>query len=119
MMFHIEYVMLGRAKQMKKMLRYVNHYGRTFKDDQMIFVRYMLENPDIVAVDTGNAIFATNFKMQSSGDAVAMDPQTLRLQQSGHAIGLLHCNNIHSGSAYHSVQESMMQGYITYYSGVH
>ena len=34
----------------------------TIKDDQQVFVRYMLENPDMASIDVENTFFMTGFK---------------------------------------------------------
>ena len=106
----------GRAGQMRSMLKYAVQYGRTFRDDQLMFVRYMIEHPDIVAIDTGNRIFATNFKMKSAPGDLKMTFD-LTLTQSNAPVGLLHCNNKASGSSYEIMASALFSFEQSFYKG--
>ena len=43
----------GRAGQLRHMLSYAKQYSRTYRDDQLVMVRYHHEYPSVVGIDTG------------------------------------------------------------------
>jgi hypothetical protein len=61
--------MLGRIGQMKKMFRYAKKYALSIRDDQQIFVRYLLQHSDEVGLDMASALFLTTHKQSSSSTA--------------------------------------------------
>jgi len=56
----------GRVTALREMFEYSHQYGSTFRDDQQLFVRYLIEHPDMVSIDIHHRIFLTTFKSLSS-----------------------------------------------------
>lgn len=62
-----------------------------------------------VALDKSNKLFVTNFKLTSAPRDLNLYPD-LELLVSGHSsVGLLHCNNMASGSSYYRFVNALQQ----------
>jgi len=94
---------VGRAGQVREMIKAANTLGDAFRNDQQYFVRYMLTNPDLVSLDTRREIFITGYKELRSSTKIFVHPD-LSLHYVGevslHDIGVVHCNNIESNGIY-------------------
>ncbi|KAJ1428552.1 hypothetical protein B484DRAFT_449782 [Ochromonadaceae sp. CCMP2298] len=125
---------LGRGAQMRQLLAYTHTLARTVRDDQQIMVRYMLEHPEAVSLDAGNRLFKTNFKLNAANNDLSLTfdltlslspaPNTPSDTDSSEAsppqprpLGLLHCNNRNSGSAYAPLRNALYYYRSLYYSG--
>lgn len=108
---------IGRAGQLKKLMGYAKKYGRTYRDDQLAMVRYQLEHPDEAALDSDNRLFLTNFKLTSTPDDLSLSFD-LRLLIGDSPVGLLHCNNMRSGSSYHVFVDALRRFRSDLYSGM-
>jgi hypothetical protein len=69
-----------------------------------------------VALDSGNKLFATSFKLVSAPtDLNLMFDLSLAVNQA--SVGLLHCNNMNSGSPYTTFADTLRRFRRDYYSG--
>lgn len=119
---------------MRAMLAYANRYNNIFRDDQQIFVRYMLQNPHLVSISRLSAtdddsrdqkihseesLFLSLFK-EATSDNSSQLTVTLDLKfiyQATSSIGLLHFNNRKSSNMYDVIVESLQIIISTCYSG--
>jgi hypothetical protein len=70
-----------------------------------------------VALDSGNKIFATSFKLISAPDDLALAFDLSLTVNQASSVGLLHCNNMNSGSLYGPFADGMRRYNRDYYSG--
>jgi hypothetical protein len=74
-----------------------------------------------VSLDSSNKLFLTNFKLTSAPDDTTLRYDlTLSVGGSMQApsVGLLHCNNMRSGSSYHMVIDALRRFYNEFYAGM-
>ena len=90
---------LGRVGQLRKMFRFARRYALSIRDDQQIFVRYMLENSDEVGLDLDNQLFLTMHKEASSFADFQFD-LNLDFKYRNRSVGLVHFNNKKSTGMY-------------------
>lgn len=98
------------------MMTYAHHYSRTYRDDQLAMVRYHIEHPGTVSLDTNSALFATSFKLASAPQEIQLS-YDLRLYQGARNMGLLHCNNHKSSGIYAAVVYNIKHALEKYYHG--
>jgi hypothetical protein len=75
-----------------------------------------------VSLDSSNKLFLTNFKLTSAPDDTTLRYDlTLRVggAMQSPSIGLLHCNNMRSGSSYHMVIDALRRFHNEFYAGKH
>jgi hypothetical protein len=73
-----------------------------------------------VSLDSSNKLFLTNFKLTSAPeDTTLRYDLTLRVGGAMQApsVGLLHCNNMRSGSSYHMVIDALRRFHNEFYAG--
>jgi hypothetical protein len=73
-----------------------------------------------VSLDSSNKLFLTNFKLTSAPDDTTLRYDlTLRVggTMQSPSIGLLHCNNMRSGSSYHMVIDALRRFHNEFYAG--
>lgn len=91
--------------QIRTMLRDVAHRNEIFRDDQQVFVRYLLENPHLVSIDVDRKLFLTGYKepMEKYSISFILDfyPISETKPLSHGTICLLHCNSKDSNNAYY------------------
>jgi len=108
---------MGEVTALREMFEYSHRYGNIFRDDQQLFVRYLIEHPDMVSIDIHHRIFLTSFKSISasrSSSSLNMLPELL-LNYQNQSIGLLHANNKDSSSSYNAVTITLRSLYDAYY----
>jgi hypothetical protein len=85
---------MGRASAVRQMLSDVQAMNEVFQDDQMMFVRYMLEHSHLVSVDQNRMMSATGYR-ECPDDYFITYLGGYRHASSLHSIGILHCNSHH------------------------
>lgn len=87
------------------MLRDVAARNEVFRDDQQVFVRYMIENPHLVSIDDARKLFLTAYKEPMQQYAVNYVLGLVSTQDGVEnmlgTISLIHCNNKDSNTAYY------------------
>jgi len=109
--------MLGRIGQMKKMFRYAKKYALSIRDDQQIFVRYLLQHSDEVGLDMASALFLTTHKQSSSSTAFQWLPD-LDFMFRNRSIGLVHFNNKQSNGLYALYSQLVRRAEQMFFHGV-
>ena len=108
--------MLGRVGQMKKMFRYAKKYALSIRDDQQIFVRYLLQYSDEVGLDTTSTLFLTTHKQSSSIAAFQLQPD-LDFTFRNRSVGLVHFNNKKSNGLYAYFSVLVRQAHQMFFQG--
>lgn len=79
--------------------------NEVFRDDQEVFVRYLLENPHLVSIDTERKLFLTAYKEPMHSYAIdytlGLTTVSGRETMLPGTISLIHCNNKNSNNAYY------------------
>ena len=87
------------------MLRDVSQRNEMFRDDQEVFVRYLIENPHLASIDVDRKLFITAFKepMQQYALSYILDfSYVADVKNYKHgSISLIHCNSKDSNNAYY------------------
>lgn len=91
--------------QVKRMLRAVANQNEIFRDDQQVFVRYLVENPHLVSIDVNRKLFVTGYKepMNKYGVSFVLGLATVagrEVLEHG-SVSLIHCNSKDSNNAYY------------------
>lgn len=108
--------MLGRVGQMKKMFRYAKKYALSIRDDQQIFVRYLLQHSDEIGLDTVSTLFLTTHKQSSSMAAFQLQPD-LDFSFRNRSVGLVHFNNKKSNGLYAYFSQLMRHAHQMFFQG--
>ena len=107
---------IGRVGQVREMLRYAKRYALSIRDDQQIFVRYMLENPHIVGLDVQHKLFLTMHKESSTISNFNLEPD-LSFTYRNQSIGLVHFNNKKSNGLYQLFVNQIMTFKSAFFDG--
>ena len=87
------------------MLQDVASRNQIFRDDQQVFVRYLLENPHLATIDNDRKLFLTGFKEPLYNHAMSyilgMKYKTVASRES---VALIHCNSKESNHAYYRLK---------------
>ena len=87
------------------MLRDVANRNEVFRDDQQVFVRYLIENPHLVSIDVNRKLFVTGYKepMSKYGVSFLLGLATVNGQTvlDHGSVSLIHCNSKDSNNAYY------------------
>lgn len=83
----------------------VTQRNEIFRDDQQVFVRYLIENPHLVSVDVDRKLFLTGYKEPLENFAISsvlgLAHISKGLSIDHGSIALIHCNQKGSNSAYY------------------
>lgn len=63
---------MGRAKQVKNMLHFLNDQSEFYRDDQQQIVRYALSNPQLISIDLDKQYFRTAYRQFYDSPFVAL-----------------------------------------------
>ena len=92
-------------KDVRNMLHDVAARNEIFRDDQQVFVRYLLENPHLVSIDVERKLFLTAYKEPMQKYAVSYILGLEAVMGSANVdhggISLIHCNSKDSNNAYY------------------
>jgi hypothetical protein len=118
---------LGRVKELRFMTSYAYRMADIVDDDQQILVRFVLEHPDLVHIDSQGDFFFTGYRSMVRGSKIIISPllevSVIVLvdgheEQQNSSIIASHFNNMKSYEyAYYQHVRSFMDVIQRYYSG--
>ena len=109
--------MLGRVGQMKKMFRYAKKYALSIRDDQQIFVRYLLQHSDEVGLDMTSTLFLTTHKQSASTISAFQLQPDMDFTFRNRSVGLVHFNNKKSNGLYAYFSLLVRQAHQIFFQG--
>jgi len=79
------------------MFDYVIHYADSIRDDQQIFNRYVVDFPDMAAIDVDRNFFLTGYRESQADRQMFLSPifsLSFKCSEMVHAsrVGILHSN---------------------------
>ena len=90
---------IGRIGQVREMFTYIINRIMKVRDDQQIYLRYMLENPDMISFDYNNNMVLSTHKEYSSLNKCNLTIDYL-FTYNNKPIGIVHFNNKKANNFY-------------------